>query len=76
MPINSSPDALFLPAEDFEDRFGFTKPDAGAEIVFYCKAGIRSKNAAGLAKQAGFSNVKEYPGSWDDWVGNGGEVKR
>jgi rhodanese-related sulfurtransferase len=73
MPITSSPDALFLTPEDFEDRFGFAKPELGSDVVFYCKAGIRSKAAAGLARQAGFEKVNEYRGSWMDWVNNGGE---
>src|ERR1700753_3805141 len=73
MPITSSPDALFLSAEDFAERFGFPKPKADTEVVFYCKAGVRSKAAAGLAKHAGFQNVGEYRGSIMDWEKNGGE---
>jgi rhodanese-related sulfurtransferase len=73
MPITSSADALFLSAEDFSDRFGFPKPSANAEVVFYCKAGIRSKAAATLARQVGFQNVGEYRGSWDDWAKKSGE---
>jgi rhodanese-related sulfurtransferase len=73
MPITSSADALFLSAEDFEDRFGFPKPRADANVVFYCKAGVRSRAAAVLAKQVGYENVGEYRGSWDDWSKNGGE---
>jgi rhodanese-related sulfurtransferase len=53
MPISSQPDALLLSEEDFLDRFGFAKPPVGKEIVFFCKAGVRSRAAAGLAQQAG-----------------------
>lgn len=44
-------------------------------MVFYCKAGIRSAAAAGLAKQFGYKNVGEYKGSWMDWSGKGGKVE-
>lgn len=73
--MTSSPDGFFLPDEDFEDRFGFVRPARDAEIVFYCKSGVRSRAAAGLAREAGWTNVAEYPGSWLDWAGKGGAVE-
>jgi rhodanese-related sulfurtransferase len=75
IPITSQPDALLLPPEEFEDRFGFEKPALDAEVVFFCKAGVRSRAAAGVAKAAGYGKVGEYEGSWNDWVAKGGEVK-
>jgi rhodanese-related sulfurtransferase len=74
LPIQSQPDALFLNADEFEDRFGMKKPVQGQELVFYCKAGVRSRAAAQLARRIGYEKVGEYPGSWMDWVGKGGEV--
>lgn len=44
--------------------------------MFYCKAGVRSRAAAGLAREAGWKRVGEYPGSWIDWAGKGGKVER
>lgn len=72
LPIQSQPDALFLPADEFQDRFGFVKPPVGKKIVFYCKAGVRSSAAAQLARQVGYEDVVEYRGSWLDWVKQGG----
>jgi rhodanese-related sulfurtransferase len=72
VPIQSQPDALFLSPEEFEDRFGFGKPGLDKEVVFYCKAGVRSRAAAQLARQVGYESVGEYPGSWMDWVKKGG----
>ncbi|OJD29155.1 rhodanese-like protein [Diplodia corticola] len=74
MPIGSAPEGIFLPADEFEERFGFQKPTAGNEVVFYCKAGVRSSSAAALAQQAGYERVGEYRGSWLDWCKNGGET--
>jgi rhodanese-related sulfurtransferase len=68
LPITSAPEALCLPEDEFVDRFGFAKPPKDAEVVFYCKAGVRSAAAAQLALQMGYEKVAEYPGSWVDWV--------
>jgi len=67
LPIVSAPEALSLPVDEFEDRFGFAKPSVEKELVFYCKAGVRSSAAAQLALQNGYGKVGEYRGSWLDW---------
>ncbi|PBP26045.1 rhodanese domain containing protein [Diplocarpon rosae] len=72
IPVSSKPDSFFMSAEEFEDRFGFERPRKDQELVFFCKAGVRSKAAAAFAWQAGWINVAEYPGSWLDWDKNGG----
>jgi rhodanese-related sulfurtransferase len=64
-----------MPAHEFEDKFGFEKPTAYQELVFYCKAGVRSSAAAGLAKQVGYKSVGEYRGSWLEWSKNGGRAE-
>ncbi|KAJ4364640.1 hypothetical protein N0V83_009236 [Neocucurbitaria cava] len=72
IPVTSQPDALLLSEEEFMDRFGFAKPPTNKEVVFFCKAGVRSSASAGIAKQAGYTNVGEYRGSWLDWERKGG----
>ena len=76
IPVGSSPDALFMPSHEFEDKFGFEKPKADQELIFYCKAGVRSSAAAQLAQQVGYEKVGEYRGSWLDWSKNGGRSER
>ncbi|KAI0152184.1 Rhodanese-like protein [Hypoxylon sp. NC0597] len=78
IPIVSAPDSFHISADEFRDKYGFERPDPeeDGEIVFYCKAGVRSRAAAEIAKQAGYKNVGEYPGSWLDWVEKGGKVER
>ena len=77
VPLTSSPDFAFLPSAEFEDKFSFARPGKEEEVIFYCKSGVRSKAAARLAVQGGFGGkVGEYPGSWKDWEGRGGEVER
>lgn len=62
--------------EEFEDRFGFDKPEKDKEVVFFCKAGVRSSAAANLASQSGYEKIGEYRGSWLDWTANGGKVEK
>ncbi|OJZ92723.1 hypothetical protein ASPFODRAFT_77209 [Aspergillus luchuensis CBS 106.47] len=83
VPLASQPDALFLTPEEFETRFGFPKPgvkgeEEDADIVFYCKAGVRARAAAQLAEQAGYEagRLGVYDGSWLDWAKRGGRVER
>lgn len=76
IPIKSQPDALMLPEEEFEDRFGFSKPDTEKEVVFYCRSGVRSSAAAQFAQQNGYKNVAEYRGSWLDWQEKGGAASK
>ncbi|KAL0471439.1 Rhodanese-like domain-containing protein [Neurospora intermedia] len=76
IPITTSPDSFFISEDEFEDRFGFPRPSKDSEVVFYCKAGVRSRGAAGLAREAGWEKVGEYPGSWLDWAARGGKVER
>ncbi|KAI9783762.1 MAG: hypothetical protein M1839_003098 [Geoglossum umbratile] len=73
LPIASQPEGLFLPPDDFLARFGWPRPPKDEEVVFYCKAGVRSAAAAKLALQAGWDRVGEYSGSWLDWEKRGGE---
>lgn len=57
IPVSSQPDALLVDPEEFKERFGFTKPPLNKEIVFFCKAGVRSRASAGIARQAGYVYV-------------------
>ncbi|KAI0185658.1 Rhodanese-like domain-containing protein [Xylaria flabelliformis] len=76
IPITTSPDSFHITPSEFEERFGYDRPEKDAEVVFYCKAGVRSRAAAGLAREAGWTNVGEYPGSWNEWSGKGGDVEK
>lgn len=78
VPITAHPHAFHLPPDDFEEAFGFRLPEDRTkdEVIFYCKAGVRSHAAAGLAQEAGWARVGEYGGSWVDWESRGGKVER
>ena len=76
VPITTAPDSFHVPESEFADRFGYARPGKDQSLLFYCKAGVRSRAAAALAGEAGWKDVGEYPGSWMEWEKNGGEVER
>lgn len=68
IPYKSTPGALDLSPEEFEDAFKFTKPSKDKELIFYCLAGVRSTAAADLAQIFGYNKLGNYIGSYQDWV--------
>lgn len=76
IPFKSTPGALNLPADEFEDAFKFPKPSTDKELVFYCQAGVRSTAAEELASTFGYVKRGNYPGSFNDWVAHGGKVAK
>lgn len=70
VPFKTSPGALDLSPEEFEENFGFSKPEKTKELVFYCLGGVRSSAAEQLANTFGYEKRGNYIGSWEDWVAN------
>ena len=46
------------------------------EVVFYCKAGVRSRAAARMAREWAGIRVGDMKGGWMEWEGKGGAVER
>ena len=46
------------------------------EVIFYCKAGVRSRAAARMAREWQGVRVGEMRGGWMEWEGRGGEAER
>jgi Rhodanese-related sulfurtransferase len=67
LPLIAQMGAFNMSEEDFEDSFGFAKPQKDETIVFTCKAGIRSMHAAQYAAMNGYSNLINYTGGAMDW---------
>lgn len=68
LPFKLSPGALGMSPEDFQDAFGFDKPDPKDLLVFYCLGGVRLTAAEELADTFGYKHRANYVGSWEDWV--------
>ncbi|CCF55859.1 hypothetical protein KAFR_0A04240 [Kazachstania africana CBS 2517] len=73
VPYRSHPDAFALDTEAFEKTFGVQKPNAEKELVFFCASGMRGAKAQNVAANNGYKNSAVYPGSMNDWVGQGGD---
>lgn len=74
VPYKSSPGALDLSPEDFQDLFNFEKPAKDKELIFYCLGGVRSSSAEELASTFGYEHRGNFIGSFDEWSKKGGEV--
>jgi len=67
LPYIMQAGALNLEEEEFEEQFGFAKPQLDETLVFTCKAGIRSMTACQVAAMAGYTNLINYDGGADEW---------
>lgn len=76
IPVTSAVQSFHVSDEDFEDMYGYARPAKDKTLVFYCKAGVRAKSAAGLALHAGWKSIGEYTGSWLDWAEKKGPVEK
>ncbi|EAL73302.1 hypothetical protein DDB_G0267698 [Dictyostelium discoideum AX4] len=61
IPLGLLPAALSMSDSEFEETFNRKKFDV---------SGKRSEMAADLARNMGYRNVLNYPGSFEDWVSN------
>nr|AQY54360.1 heat shock protein 67b.2 [Musca domestica] len=52
----------------FKAKYGRDFPTKNTEIIFHCKIGRRSQNAAEIAYKLGFEKSKNYLGSWTEWA--------
>ena len=50
--------------------------DGVDEVIFYCKAGVRSKAAARLASEWKGVKIGDMVGGWNEWSSRGGKVER
>lgn len=57
-------------SRDFERIYSFPRPTYDAPLIFYCRSGLRSEQAIKFANQRGWTNTRNYKGSWTDWVLN------
>ena len=60
------PGAMLIPDYAIREKAETALPDKGALILVYCRSGRRSKNAAQILAELGYSNIREFGGivSW------------
>ena len=57
--------AILIPYESIEERAEEELPDKGQLILVYCRSGNRSKKAAEILVELGYTNIKEFGGIID-----------
>lgn len=50
-------EALSLDTDLFQERYGIPKPTQDSDIIFHCKAGVRSLVAIDIANKLGYSRL-------------------
>ena len=60
------PGAMLIPDYAIREKAESALPDKDALILVYCRSGRRSKNAAQILAELGYSNIREFGGimSW------------
>ena len=59
------PGAVLIPNTEIEARAEEELPDKGQLILVYCRSGNRSKKAAEILVELGYTNIKEFGGIID-----------
>ena len=59
------PDAVLFPLDDIEGKAHVVLPDKDQLILVYCRSGNRSKKAAEILVELGYTNIKEFGGIID-----------
>ena len=59
------PGAIVVPDTEIEARAEEVLPDKDQLILVYCRSGRRSKNAAQILVELGYTNIKEFGGIID-----------
>lgn len=76
IPLAEFKNALQLSAEEFYNTYNRTKPSIDdTNFVVYCRSGRRSTLAQEAAVELGYHKIRNYRGSWLDWVANNGDVE-
>ena len=75
VPVHEIVNGAFqLSNEDFNKRYGFTKPIQSDVFVLTCRSGRRVLQAEEHLKSLGYDRIKVYLGSFNDWMEKGGKT--
>ena len=67
---------LFLAIKNENFKSEIAKLDKKRTYLVYCKAGVRSGNAASIMKAAGFSHLYSLDGGIDAWQDAGKTIEK
>lgn len=57
----------FLPDEQLRERFASAGAGTDDEVIVYCGSGITATHDVLALQQAGYTDVRLFPGSWSQW---------
>ena len=63
--VGHIPGAIVIPNTEIEQRAELELPDKNQLLLVYCRSGNRSKKAAEILVQLGYTNIKEFGGIID-----------
>ncbi|XP_062540706.1 rhodanese domain-containing protein CG4456-like isoform X1 [Armigeres subalbatus] len=72
IPLPTLEQTLNLSADEFKEKYGRDKPSPDQEVIFHCKLGGRAQTATDLATRLGYTNARNYKGSWTEWASKQG----
>ncbi|CAG0890804.1 unnamed protein product [Cyprideis torosa] len=78
IPLPDFPQAFLQSEEDFQKKYGITKPlqsGEGSECVFTCRSGRRAEDAIRKLLPFGYKNLWLYKGSYLEWKEKGGPIE-
>ncbi len=66
--------SLLVPIDELSSRVKDLPADKNQKILVYCKAGGRSRKAAGILKELGYANINNLKGGITAWEKAGKEI--
>uniref|UniRef100_A0A023FCS6 Putative secreted salivary gland peptide ixodes scapularis secreted salivary gland peptide n=1 Tax=Amblyomma cajennense TaxID=34607 RepID=A0A023FCS6_AMBCJ len=74
IPLGEVETAFEKDPDEFKRLYHTKKPDPAKDVIFSCRSGRRALMAAEKLQELGtYHSIKVYPGSFQDWVLNGGD---
>lgn len=68
IPTNNNNDGTFKSAKDLQAAYNAKGVTKDKEVITYCQGGVRAANTYFVLKHLlGYSNVRNYVGSWGEW---------
>ncbi|CAG0885020.1 unnamed protein product [Darwinula stevensoni] len=74
--VHELKEAWRLEDKDFQETYGFARPDPpGQGVIITCRSGRRARVAINYLRPLGYDKIILYAGSYLDWVANNGALE-
>jgi len=64
-----------LSDEEFQEEYGFVRPQPWEPFVLMCQSGGSARIAYQILQDIGYTNIRVYDGSFNEWLEKEGEVE-